>query len=71
MNSWIYYVALEPYVRRRWPQIMIAWSRLLGGGVRDALVGGHVLIGIAMGIGARPMELCGGSPSRGNWSALD
>ena len=51
VNSWIFYVALEPYVRRRWPQIMIAWSRLLGGGVRDALVGGHVLIGIAMGIG--------------------
>jgi hypothetical protein len=51
VNSWIYYVAMEPYVRRRWPQIMIAWSRLLGGGVRDALVGGHVLIGIATGIG--------------------
>ncbi len=51
VNSWIYYVAMEPYVRRRWPQIMIAWSRLLGGGLRDALVGGHVLIGIAMGIG--------------------
>jgi hypothetical protein len=51
VRSWIFYVALEPYVRRRWPQIMIAWSRLLGGGVRDALVGGHVLIGIAMGIG--------------------
>ena len=51
VRSWIFYVALEPYVRRRWPQIMIAWSRLLGGGVRDALVGGHLLIGIALGIG--------------------
>ena len=50
-RAWIFYVAMEPYVRRRWPQIMIAWSRLLGGGVRDPLVGGHVLLGIALGVG--------------------
>jgi serine/threonine protein kinase len=50
-SSWIYYVALEPYVRRRWPQIIITWSRLLGGGVRDPLVGGHLLIGAANGVG--------------------
>jgi hypothetical protein len=51
VRSWIFYVALEPYVRRHWPQIMITWSRLLGGGVRDALVGGHLLIGVAFGVG--------------------
>ena len=33
---WALYVALEPHVRRRWPQSMISWSRLLGGGVRRA-----------------------------------
>ena len=47
----MFYVALEPYVRRRWPQIMVSWSRLLGGGVRDPLVGGHLLIGYAFGFG--------------------
>jgi serine/threonine-protein kinase len=47
---WTLYVALEPYVRRRWPQSMITWSRLLGGGFRDPLVGGHMLAGIALGI---------------------
>jgi predicted Ser/Thr protein kinase len=47
---WLLYVALEPYVRRRLPQIMIAWSRLLGGGVRDPLVGGHLLIGAGFGV---------------------
>ena len=26
---WMLYLALEPYVRRRWPQSMITWSRLL------------------------------------------
>ena len=50
-RAWIFYMAMEPYVRRRWPQIMIAWSRLPGGGVRDPLVGGHVLIGAAFGLG--------------------
>jgi len=50
-RAWIFYVALEPYVRRRWPQIMITWSRLLGGGVRDPLVGGHVLMGLTIGVG--------------------
>ena len=49
---WMLYMALEPYVRRRWPQSMISWSRLLGGGFRDPLVGGHALAGIAMGIGS-------------------
>jgi len=24
---WTFYLALDPYVRRRWPQSMITWSR--------------------------------------------
>ena len=48
---WIVYVGVEPYVRRRWPQLIITWSRLLGGGVRDPLVGGHLLIGGTLGVG--------------------
>ena len=44
---WILYVALEPYARRRWPQSLISWTRLLSGRIRDPLVGGHVLIGVA------------------------
>jgi serine/threonine-protein kinase len=47
---WMVYMALEPYVRRRWPQSMIAWSRLLGGAVRDPVVGGNLLIGTAFGV---------------------
>src|SRR6202162_4694773 len=35
---WALYLALEPYVRRRWPQSMISWSRVLSGGFRDPLV---------------------------------
>jgi len=47
---WALYVALEPYVRRRWPQCLVAWTRLLGGSFRDPLVGGHVLAGAAFGV---------------------
>jgi serine/threonine-protein kinase len=46
---WLLYMALEPYVRRFWPQLLIAWNRLLSGNVRDPLVGRDVLIGVAAG----------------------
>ena len=42
---WVLYIALEPYVRRRWPATLISWSRLLAGGFRDPLVGRDVLVG--------------------------
>ena len=45
------YIALEPYVRRRWPDRLIAWARLLAGNWRDPMVGRDVLIGIAAGLG--------------------
>ena len=48
---WAFYLALEPYVRRRWPQSLISWSRVLSGGLRDSLVGGHLLFGVTLGIG--------------------
>ena len=46
---WILYMAIEPIARRRWPHSMIAWNRLLAGGVRDPLVGRDVLVGLAFG----------------------
>ena len=42
---WVLYIALEPYVRRRWPATLVSWSRLLAGGFRDPLVGRDVLAG--------------------------
>jgi eukaryotic-like serine/threonine-protein kinase len=44
------YLALEPLVRRRWPQTMISWTRVLAGLWRDPLVGRDVLVGTAAGI---------------------
>ncbi len=48
---WLLYLALEPYVRRRWPHTIISWSRVLSGGLRDPLVGRDVLIGAVFGSG--------------------
>jgi serine/threonine-protein kinase len=48
---WLLYVALEPFVRKRWPRRIISWSRLLAGGYRDPLVGRDILIGAAFGVG--------------------
>jgi hypothetical protein len=46
---WLAYMALEPYVRRRWPDLLISWTRLLSGRFRDPLVGRDVLIGLFFG----------------------
>ncbi|MGH9513871.1 MAG: protein kinase domain-containing protein [Terriglobales bacterium] len=43
--TWLLYIALEPYVRRRWPSALVSWSRLLAGSIRDPLVGRDVLAG--------------------------
>jgi serine/threonine-protein kinase len=48
---WTLYVALEPYVRRRWPNLIISWSRLVSGGYRDPMVGRDIMIGALLGIG--------------------
>jgi serine/threonine-protein kinase len=45
----LYYLALEPHVRRLWPETMISWSRLLAGDLRDPHVGRSILMGVAMG----------------------
>lgn len=47
---WLLYVALEPFVRKRWPKRIISWSRLLAGGYRDPLVGRDVLIGAVFAV---------------------
>ena len=46
---WVLYIALEPYVRRRWPATLVSWSRLMAGGFRDPLVGRDVLAGCLLG----------------------
>jgi protein kinase-like protein len=46
---WLMYMALEPFVRRRWPDLLISWTRLLAGRIRDPLIGRDSLIGLLAG----------------------
>lgn len=47
---WVLYIALEPYVRSKWPQTIVSWSRLLSGKLRDPMVGRDVLFGTLLGL---------------------
>ena len=44
------YLAVEPFVRRRWPQSLVSWSRMMSGQFRNALVGRDLLYGTAIGL---------------------
>jgi serine/threonine-protein kinase len=48
---YILYLGLEPYVRRTWPEMLVGWTRFVGGRIRDPLVGHDVLIGVTCGAG--------------------
>ena len=47
---WLLYLAIEPYVRRRWPHALISWNRALAGNFRDPLVGRDLLVGALAGV---------------------
>ena len=44
--AWLLYVALEPYVRRFSPGILISWTRVLSGQIVDPRVGRDMLVGV-------------------------
>jgi Protein kinase domain len=43
------YLALEPYLRRRWPDRLVSWSRLIAGNWRDPMIGRDIMIGLLAG----------------------
>ena len=47
---WLTYLALEPYVRKFWPQLLVGWTRLFAGRFRDPIVGRELLVGVAAGV---------------------
>jgi hypothetical protein len=47
---WVFYAALEPWVRRKWPRTMISWTRYTTKGASDPLVGRDLLYGTVFGI---------------------
>jgi hypothetical protein len=49
-TMWLLYIAIEPYVRRNWPQTIISWTRLVSGKLRDPLVGRDLVSGVLLGM---------------------
>jgi hypothetical protein len=48
----VLYLAIEPYVRRRMPELMIGWARVIEGRLRDPRVGRDILAGALLGTAA-------------------
>ena len=48
-TAYVFYLAIEPYARRLWPQVLVSWVRVLEGRFRDPLVGRDLMIGCAAG----------------------
>jgi len=46
---WVYYLAVEPFGRRFWPDTLLGWTRLWSGRLRDPRVGRELLIGTTLG----------------------
>jgi tRNA A-37 threonylcarbamoyl transferase component Bud32 len=47
-TTWLLYIALEPLVRRTWPEMLVSWTRLLSGAARDSLVARDILLSTAI-----------------------
>jgi hypothetical protein len=56
-TMWILYIALEPWVRRYTPSILISWTRVLSGQFFDVRVGRDVLIGVVVGVGVNLLNV--------------
>jgi serine/threonine-protein kinase len=54
---WAFYVALEPYVRRFWPDSLLGWSRIVAGHLRDPRVGRDILAGVVFGTALSLIDL--------------
>jgi serine/threonine-protein kinase len=58
--AWLFYLALEPAVRRYWPKLLISWTRFLAGDFRDPMVGRDVLLGGMLGLIGHPLMIWAG-----------
>lgn len=50
--AWVGYLAIEPFARKHWPQLLVSWSRIIAGGYRSPIVGRDLLLGLMAGCGA-------------------
>ncbi|MGE5346816.1 MAG: protein kinase domain-containing protein, partial [Acidithiobacillales bacterium] len=48
----VVYLGFEPFFRRRYPELLVSWTRLVSGRLRDPLVGRDCLWGLLAGLAA-------------------
>lgn len=67
---WVYYLSLEPVMRRARPQLMVSWSRAMSGRWNDPLVARDVVLGVLGGtllcvcaLGAKVIDGAIGGPT--------
>jgi serine/threonine-protein kinase len=71
----IFYIALEPHVRRLWPESLVSWSRLLAGQWRVPMVARDVLLAMLLTmvtaaltvLGARAPGVAASFPGMPRW----
>lgn len=56
MTAWLLYTALEPTVRKNWPDTLITWSRLLAGNFKDPVLARDILLGTLFGLLSSALE---------------
>jgi hypothetical protein len=59
VQTWIFYMAIEPYARRLWPRMMVGWMRLLSCRGRDPLIGRETLLGVVAGVSVYAVSVAG------------
>ncbi len=67
----VMYLSFEPFVRRKWPQTIVSWSRILTGGIRDPLVGRDLVLGTALGVLLGLIQVLGSLVLPAPWSSRD
>jgi serine/threonine-protein kinase len=56
---YLVYLAIEPFVRRSWPTMLVGWSRVLAGRLPDPVIGRDLLIGAVAGLVLSALDLLG------------
>jgi serine/threonine-protein kinase len=56
---YLVYLAIEPFVRRSWPTMLVGWSRALSGRLPDPVIGRDLLTGVVAGLLLSAVDLIG------------
>ncbi len=56
---YLVYLAIEPFVRRSWPTMLVGWSRALAGRLPDPIVGRDLAVGVVSGLALACIVMAG------------